>query len=245
MPWDENTAANYERWEQSSTGSFALKREKQLVLSLVSSWPRRKKSLLEIGCGTGYFLQVLWEAGFDVTGIDSSAAMLKRARKRMGSKADLHLGKAEYLPFADGEFDYAVLLTVLEFSPYPEAILQEARRVCKKGVLIGYLNRFSLYYISHGRRWLNPRPGKLAQATWLSSYSLKKMIRRHMHPEAIKTRSVLPGPKCSWRNFFPCKQINGGIYPPVCGAYALMRIDLKRGKLKTPLLAWRSLPKSI
>lgn len=245
MPWDENAAANYERWEQSATGSFALGQEKRLLLSLVSGWTRRNNRLLEIGCGTGFFLEVLWQAGFNVTGLDASAAMLKRARTRMGNKADLHLGKAEHLPFDDHEFDFVVLLTVLEFCDSPQDILREANRVCRKGLLIGYLNRYSLYYISHGRRWLNPNPGQLAQARWFTKQKLREMVFKQIKPQMIKTRSVLPGPKCTWKESFPCKTVNSLIYPCACGAYAVMRVDFKKEKLKTPLIAWKSLPKSV
>jgi len=44
--------------------------------------------VLELACGTGRLLVPLLEAGFDVTGVDSSAAMLERARRRL---ADRHL----------------------------------------------------------------------------------------------------------------------------------------------------------
>ncbi len=44
--------------------------------------------VLELACGTGRLLVPLLKAGFDVTGVDSSAAMLERARSRL---ADQHL----------------------------------------------------------------------------------------------------------------------------------------------------------
>lgn len=39
--------------------------------------------ILELGCGTGRLLDPLAEAGYDVTGLDSSPAMLDRARARL------------------------------------------------------------------------------------------------------------------------------------------------------------------
>ena len=48
----------------------------------------------------------LRERGATVTGIDSSAEMLRPARRRLGAGATLHLGDlARPLPFPDGAFD--------------------------------------------------------------------------------------------------------------------------------------------
>jgi SAM-dependent methyltransferase len=41
--------------------------------------------VLELACGTGRLLAPLAAAGFDVTGVDSSAPMLERARARLGA----------------------------------------------------------------------------------------------------------------------------------------------------------------
>ncbi len=50
--------------------------------------------VLELGCGTGRIMKPLLDAGLKVTGLDSSAVMLNRARARLSSKrgrADLSL----------------------------------------------------------------------------------------------------------------------------------------------------------
>jgi SAM-dependent methyltransferase len=43
--------------------------------------------VLEVGCGSGRVLLPLVEAGVDVTGVDSSPAMLARARAKLGDRA--------------------------------------------------------------------------------------------------------------------------------------------------------------
>ncbi|MEO6457602.1 MAG: methyltransferase domain-containing protein [Chloroflexia bacterium] len=43
----------------------------------------RKLPILELGCGTGRLLSALSEAGFNVTGIDTSPEMLELARQRL------------------------------------------------------------------------------------------------------------------------------------------------------------------
>ena len=45
--------------------------------------------VLEVGCGTGRLLLPLVEAGIDVTGVDSSPAMLSVARRKLGERVML------------------------------------------------------------------------------------------------------------------------------------------------------------
>ncbi|MDQ3854984.1 MAG: class I SAM-dependent methyltransferase [Chloroflexota bacterium] len=44
--------------------------------------------ILELGCGTGRVLGPLLGAGYSVTGVDSSEAMLDRAREKLGARAE-------------------------------------------------------------------------------------------------------------------------------------------------------------
>lgn len=143
MHWDPD---RYEQWFDTPHGQFALEREVQLLQAVLAGWPRRGRKLLEIGCGTGLFLEHLYQMGFDVSGIDSSPDMIMAARQRFGNRAELYHGDGELLPFIDNEFDYAFLWSVLEFTDDPAAMLAEAARVAEKGLLIGFLNRNSLYY---------------------------------------------------------------------------------------------------
>lgn len=47
--------------------------------------------ILELGCGTGRLMDPLLDAGFRVTGLDSSAAMLDRARARLAARREATL----------------------------------------------------------------------------------------------------------------------------------------------------------
>ena len=69
--------------------------------------------------------------------------MLESARKQMGDGIELHLGKAEDLPFSDDEFDIVAVINALETARSPQKVIAEAIRVCRGRVFIGFLNKYS------------------------------------------------------------------------------------------------------
>lgn len=56
--------------------------------------PAAERRLLDIGCGTGIVADQFRQAGYEVTGLDVSEAMLRRARGRLGDSAVLIHGDA-------------------------------------------------------------------------------------------------------------------------------------------------------
>jgi SAM-dependent methyltransferase len=237
--WDRDMARRYDAWFQTPPGRFALKREIRLLERMTSAWPRRGQRLLEIGCGTGLFLETLHRAGFDVTGLDAAPAMLEAARERLGQVADLHLGQAEHLPFADKEFDFSVLLTVLEFCPDPGLALREAARVTRKAVLVGFLNRCSLYWLSIR---LRGRPGvrSLRQANWFTPWGMRRLVRDNLGPRPGTFSSILPGPSWTWREAFPWRQLNDLILSCPVGAFCVRTVSLANEPVMTPLPVFKA-----
>jgi SAM-dependent methyltransferase len=61
------------------------------VLSQLPGPPCR---VLDVGCGTGVFLEKAVAAGFDVTGLDASAEMVSIASKRVGTEY-VHVGRMQ------------------------------------------------------------------------------------------------------------------------------------------------------
>jgi SAM-dependent methyltransferase len=94
-------------------------------------------ALLDAGCGPGMMVRHLLDerpGDFAVTGCDRSAAMVDAARDRAGKAARISVGDIEEMPFADGAFDVALAMGVLE---YVEAgpSLREIARVLRPGGL--------------------------------------------------------------------------------------------------------------
>lgn len=234
--WDKDTVLRYEEWFDTQEGAFALRAEMKLLEYLISGLPRRGHSFLDVGCGPGLMLELLYETGFDVTGLDNSPAMLATARKRMGLRADLHVGNAEHLPFEDNQFDYVALMTVLEYTEDPERALAEAFRVAARGVVVTMVNRWSFYYLSH--RFFSCRAcgGALRDATWFTPIQLRSMVRAVAGKKPFTMRSVLPGPVATWRNSPPWRLLNNILLPYGLGSYTGIRIDLCDIESVTPLM---------
>lgn len=70
---------------------------------------------LDLGCGTGWHVQVLREQGFRVVGIDNSVAQLREAQQRqlMNPTACWCLGEIQHLPFGDESADFAFAINVI------------------------------------------------------------------------------------------------------------------------------------
>lgn len=115
--------------------------------------------VLEVGVGTGRNLKY-YPASCSVIGIDISAGMLEKARKKArGTKnVTLLIMDAEYLEFPDNSFDYVVTTFVLCSIPDPVKALKEMRRVLKpSGELIALEHMLSSNpLIAHIENLINP-----------------------------------------------------------------------------------------
>jgi SAM-dependent methyltransferase len=101
--------------------------------------PERRLRWLDVGCGNGAFTEMIVTgcSPVSVDGIDPSEAQLDFARARPSTKsARFGQGDAMALPFADGEFDAAVMPLVIFFVPDPAKGVSEMARVVKPGGLV-------------------------------------------------------------------------------------------------------------
>jgi phosphatidylethanolamine/phosphatidyl-N-methylethanolamine N-methyltransferase len=103
--------------------------------------------VLEIGVGTGLSLP-FYAGHVDVTGIDISPEMLKKARQRadrheLKNVRDLLEMDAQNLAFPDNSFAGVAAMYVASVIPDPAKMMDEAFRVCKPGGTILVVNHFS------------------------------------------------------------------------------------------------------
>ena len=118
-------------WD-SPSGRRRARRRAELFVEHGDLRPGRKA--LELGCGTGIFLEQVAESGAALHALDLSTELLARARRRLAARANvrLHCGNAERMPFHDGSFDTVYGSSVLHHLRL-EPALREAHRVLRSG----------------------------------------------------------------------------------------------------------------
>jgi len=90
--------------------------------------------LLDIGCATGFFLDLARQRGWQVTGTEVSAFSVQFARQRFG--LDVRLGTLRQIGFPSASFEVVVMWDVIEHVPDPLAELREIHRITvPEGVL--------------------------------------------------------------------------------------------------------------
>jgi phosphatidylethanolamine/phosphatidyl-N-methylethanolamine N-methyltransferase len=101
--------------------------------------------VLEVGVGTGLNLP-LYPRDCDVTGVDISEEMLRKAEERVRTlrmtNTKLVVMDGSKLEFADNSFDRVIATYVISAVPDPVKTLLEMRRVCKPSGHLVILNHF-------------------------------------------------------------------------------------------------------
>jgi 2-polyprenyl-3-methyl-5-hydroxy-6-metoxy-1,4-benzoquinol methylase len=153
------------------------------------------QSLLDVGCGEGVLThQWATEMGPQrrVVGIDLDDPHLHELWKtRQAPNLEYRVMKAESMPFADGEFDMASAIEVLEHVPDPAHTVAEMARVASGHLLVSVpreplwrgLNMARGAYVKD----LGNTPGHLNH--W-SKRSFVKLLSQH--GEVIQARSPFP-----------------------------------------------------
>ena len=88
--------------------------------------------VVDLGCGSGVFTNVLQQRGYRCTGIDLSPTLIKIAREKYPGIHFLE-GDIEKLPFPDGQFDGVLLSGVLHHLPELSRCATEVMRILRPG----------------------------------------------------------------------------------------------------------------
>jgi ArsR family transcriptional regulator len=125
-------------------------------LGLFSEMIPESSVAIEIGCGTGNFLEALQKKANFVIGVDQSPQMIEEAEKKIRKHnlqgIDLRLSDMMHLPLGNSEVDLVVMNMTLHHAAQPLQTLKEVSRVLKRG---GHILLADL--LPHGEDWVRDR----------------------------------------------------------------------------------------
>ena len=109
------------------------------------------RRVLEVGCGSGFAVQLFAEAAADVSARDLTPWAVETTRARLaafGLEGDVQQGDGERLDFEEASFDLVFSWGVIHHSSDMDRALQELVRVLRPGgtIVLMVYNRHSLFY---------------------------------------------------------------------------------------------------
>jgi ubiquinone/menaquinone biosynthesis C-methylase UbiE len=147
----ELEAEEYDRWYRTPGGRWIGRMEYDLARGLLQPCP--DESLLDVGCGTGYFTRCFArDQAAAVVGVDPDSAVIEYARLHAAGRETYIEAPGEALPFPSRSFDLSLSITALCFVRDQVTFLREMARVTKRALAVGLLRRRSLLWRREGRR---------------------------------------------------------------------------------------------
>jgi len=107
---------------------------------IIDKWISEPGKILDIGCGPAGITYLLKQDKQDVEAIDIR-------NKSVFNAVIPTLFDGKHFPYQDNSFDICLILTVLHHAVDPEALLREAKRVCRGNIIVIediYTNKFQL-----------------------------------------------------------------------------------------------------
>lgn len=207
---------------------FVLALRLDLLQRALAPWPRRAAPLLEVNCGDGCFLPLIWQIGFDIVGTEFDAALRAQAQAAPVPGIDIRAAKDDALPFDDDSFDWVILHLRSYSARAISASASEALRVARRGLMLTFWNSASLaallWRIFHG------------DGTWqgVSWWRVWHQLRG-LAGGTQKSMATLFAPMRTWNGRSALAPLNKlAIWTPL-GAWCVIRVDMDPLRPLTPL----------
>jgi ubiquinone/menaquinone biosynthesis C-methylase UbiE len=125
------------------------------------------KSVLDMGCGDGFFTLKVFDQGkpLRLIGIDAASQAVQAANShKAGRPIDYCIGDAHHLPWADHTFDVVLIQSVLHHDDHPDDMIREAFRLATKILIhepngnnlgLKVIEKVSPYHRAHGEKSYN------------------------------------------------------------------------------------------
>jgi ubiquinone/menaquinone biosynthesis C-methylase UbiE len=148
----DDLAEKYADWYQTERGSYVGENEYLCLTEHIGDCSGEK--IIEVGCGTGFFLRKFALEAEEAVGFDLTAGMLE-AGKKFAEEKDIEISfiqgnVLEGVPFEDNYFDIVYSNSMIEFfekGKEAKEVLEEMLRLLKPGgkFVIGVLNKESTW----------------------------------------------------------------------------------------------------
>ena len=162
--------------------------------------------VLEMGCGAGFFSEMIADKVKYLTATDLAPEMVAKAKEKLSEFGNVEVQKEDCYntSFADNTFDAILMTNLLHIVKEPVTVLEESRRVLKDdgrvviADLTGYGMRF-LKKIALGMRYLrrfgkpapcsrNFSPGELAEIVKEAGFMVEESILIGRNTNAVCLR---------------------------------------------------------
>jgi 2-polyprenyl-3-methyl-5-hydroxy-6-metoxy-1,4-benzoquinol methylase len=154
------------------------------ILGYLRSLPLDRPTILDMGCGMGWFANELAQFG-PTTGIDLSDDAIAQAKSKF-THVTFTAGNVFEMELPEQHFDVVVSQEVIAHVPDQPGYVERAARVLKPG---GYLIVTTPNPFVHFRNYWAPiPPGHIEQ--WLSRRALKRLLLPHFR--VIRTTTAVP-----------------------------------------------------
>jgi len=165
--WNWESPAGRQRWKRR--------------VQMLSDHLRPGMTILEIGCGTGYFTRELTRRGADIVAIDVSPDLLEIAKAKYSApNVRYEIQNAYSLTYADAMFDSVVGSSILHHLEIEEA-LREIYRVLKPGGTVYFTEPNMLnpqIAMQKNIPWIKRRLGDSPDETAFFRWPLRRLLEQ-------------------------------------------------------------------
>lgn len=143
----------------------------------IEKWTGGKGRLLDVGCATGFSLEVASKLGWEAEGIEISEFACEFARRNLG--IDILCGSLEDAHMEAEAFDVITMWDYIEHCPDPAKQLAHANRLLKKGGLLALTTPdiSSLPARIWGARWMGIKQGE--HLYYFSSATIRRFLLKY------------------------------------------------------------------
>ncbi|MFA5517813.1 MAG: class I SAM-dependent methyltransferase [Spirochaetota bacterium] len=183
-------AEYYDSWYDNPVGNvYDIYEKKAMAKLLPPASPG--STLFEVGSGTGHWSAWFTEMGYQVTGIDVSPAMTRRAESRGIPGSCFIEGDFLTAPIR-GSFDVVAAVTSLEFIPdYRDAVIKMSSLLRPGGlIIVGVLNSRS--WLGVERKIKGVEDPVYHSARFFTTGEIRELLSSYGKPHIIGSTFVLP-----------------------------------------------------